>query len=234
MKWLALAGNVVGEVIDRIPFEKFLIRPKDRQKALNELREILEPPKSQKERPPHTTNTSPVEETEEVVVLRPRSPSKVHLEPPPTNSVSTEETVAYHNHEIDKHLNELQTHYAQKLVIAGKKCDCGSGNHLLHIEALAEATIAMVDNPEIYYRLLDWVKEVSPKSTDQAAKSGQYDNEYPIFSRQARDFRKELPGFLERVALSAKKGEDWARSRVPPQKGEIEVETPASTEKAMP
>jgi hypothetical protein len=90
----------------------------------------------------------------------------------------------------------------------------------------------MVDNPDVYYRLLDWVEEVSPKSTDQAAKSGQYDNEYPVFARQARDFRKELLGSLEPSAMFTPE-EAWkvteAKSGDNGNKG-----NKATTEKAMP
>lgn len=211
MDWLALLAQTAA----KLPLERIFVRPPDNKKNLEKLQEILsESHAKPAESPPEVATTT---EEDNWGDLEPRQ-QKVHLEPPPADSVTTEETVAYHNREIAKHLTDLQKHYAQKLIVAGKKCDCGSGNHLLGIESLAEATISMVDNPDVYYRLLDWVKEVSPKSTTPAAQSGQYDNEYPIFSRQARDFRKELLGSLEPSAMFTGKVE------------EVKVETPASTE----
>ena len=79
----------------------------------------------------------------------------------------------------------------------------------------------MVDNPDVYYRLLAWVKEVAPKSTDKAAKSGQHDDEYPIFSRQARDFRKELLGSLEPSVMFYKKEEEQAGTSQPEEVTEL-------------
>lgn len=43
MHWLAL----IGDAINRIPFEKFLIKPRDKREDLKELQEILEAPKNQ-------------------------------------------------------------------------------------------------------------------------------------------------------------------------------------------
>jgi hypothetical protein len=205
MNWLA----AVVQFAERLPIERFFVKPPSNKKQLEELRDILgEAHAKPAEAPPQSLPEEIPKDYEELKgYLEPRQ-QKVHLKPPPTDGVSTEETVAYHNREIAKHLNVLQKHYAQKLVVAGKKCDCGSSNHLLGIESLAEDTISMVDNPEIYYQLLDWVKSVSPKSTEEAAKSGKYDNEYPVFSRQARDFRKELVGSLEPSAMFDKPSED--------------------------
>lgn len=59
----------------------------------------------------------------------------------------------------------------------------------------------MVDDPGIYQRIIDWVEEVGPKSSEEASKSRVYEKEHPLFSRQARDFRKELLGTLDVSAL---------------------------------
>jgi hypothetical protein len=79
--------------------------------------------------------------------------------------------------------------------------NCGSQKHLLDLESLCEETIPMVSNPHVYYRIVEWIKKVGPKSTDEAAKSGLHDEEYPIFSHEARDFRKEIIGTLDPNAL---------------------------------
>lgn len=108
--------------------------------------------------------------------------------------LSTEETVTYQNREIGKQLLSLEAHYAQRMRIMGIPCDCGSSKHLLYLEQLCAETIPMVADPSIYEKMIKWVRENEPKSTDQAAKGGKYDDEYPVLSGQARDFRKELMG----------------------------------------
>jgi len=214
MKWLSF----LTEQVAKLPLERILVRPRDNKKALKDLQEILgESHAEPAEVPPEETP----EEAKEGY-LEPRR-QKVHL-PEAKSELSTEETVAYENREIAKNLLSLEKHYAQKLRINGVACDCGSGRHLLAIEGGCENAISMVDNPDVYYRLLDWVKEVGPKSTDEAAKSGKYDNEYPAFSRQARDFRKEIIGSLEPSALFTKRVEDLPGSRFAPEATEQHIE----------
>ncbi len=195
MKWLA----VLAQAIERIPLERLLFKPPSNKKSLEDLQEILS---ESHVKPTEAAPEEPISETPEEAeagYLEPHR-QRVHL-PEPRSELSTEETVAYQNREIAKNLLVLERHYAQRLRINGIPCDCGSGRHLLAIETLAEEAIPMVDNPDVYYHLIDWVKEVGPKSTDEAAKSGKYDNEYPVFSHQARDFRKEIIGSLEPSAL---------------------------------
>jgi len=195
MSWLELAINTLG----KLPVEKLFLKPADRTeeraKALDELEANLK--NSQKLAPP-TTSTRKAEKPPEIEL---QEASKMHLAEPQPGGLSTEETVAYQNREIAKNLLALEKHYAQRLRINGIPCDCGSSKHLLAIEGLCEETISMVDNPDIYYRSIDWAKDMAPKSTDEAAKSGLYDAHYPLASRQARDFRKEIMGSLEPSAL---------------------------------
>ena len=207
MKWLSAALQVV----DKIPFEKLFIKPPSNKKSLQELQEILSggvatPVKELHE--PTVEDEIPDEEDLHGF-LQPRQ-QKVHLErnSDEASAVTAEETVNYQNRELGKLLLRMERHYAQKLMINGKKCDCGSSKHLLDIEALAEETVGMVDNPDIYYRLLEWVKDVGPKSTVTASASGDYDEDYPAFSRQSRDLRKELLGTLEAKALFGQQSEE--------------------------
>lgn len=207
MKWLSLLTQAVA----KLPIERLLVRPPDNKKRLHALEDILSES--------HAKRAEPlVEETPEELPegdLEPRRPT-VHLGKRDT-SASDEETVTYQNREIGKLLLRMERHYAQKLRINGVPCDCGSQKHLLDLESLCEETIAMVDNPEIYYKVIDWAREVAPKSTDEAAKSGKYDNEYPAFSRQVRDFRKEIIGNLEPSALFTKRVEELPGSRFVPE-----------------
>lgn len=145
-------------------------------------------------------------------LLNPAAKTAVFMPPPeisaPDNppekargGVSREDTVLYHNREIGKLLLRMERHYAQKMRINGIPCDCGAPKHLLDLEAMAEETIPMVLDSGIYYRILNWVKEVGPKSTEEAAKSGNYDDQYPLMSYEARDLRKDIIGSLAPGAL---------------------------------
>ena len=203
--FLALALNGASELLTRLPLEKWLIKPRDTSKDREELRKIVGglpaegPPTRSREDSPDEEETAERDE-----LLTPRS-SKVRLQHKPDMGPTTEETVAYENREIAKNLIQLERHYTQKLTIAGKRCDCGAGRHLLAIEGLCEEALSMVDNPDVYERLIAWVKAAAPKSTEEAAKSGRYDEEYVAMAHQARDFRKEIMGTLDVKALFPQK-----------------------------
>jgi len=205
MNWLAL----VAQAVDKIPLERMLARRPDNKQRLQELAEILgqshaKPAETEPEVQPPETNIP-----QEDIPEKPRfadlgnAGPKVHLESNPqvTSSVSTKETVDYQNREIGKNLLMLQRHCVQKFRIAGRACDCGQSKHLLELEALAEETVGMVDNPDIYYRILDWVHRLGPISTVEHVSSGKYDDLYPAFGNEARDLRKELLGTLDPKAL---------------------------------
>jgi len=114
----------------------------------------------------------------------------------PKHPLTTEETVSYQKREISKQLLAMESHYSQRMKIRGVPCDCGSSKHLLFLEQLSQETIPMVNDPSIYEEIIAWVRENEPKSTEEAARSGKYDDEYPVLSGQARDFRKNLMGSL--------------------------------------
>ncbi|MBA7558416.1 hypothetical protein ES708_00019 [subsurface metagenome] len=179
MDWLQLFGNL----INRVPIERVLFPPRDNTKALEEFAATLTAPVAPKEAPPEQKTTPTI--TQEAQ----------------SGGVSPEQLIDYQKREIGKLLLRMESHYAQRLRIKGIPCDCGSSKHLLDIESLCEETIPMIDKPQVYYRITDWVKEVGPKSTDEAAKSGLYDVEYPTFSHQARDFRKEIIGSIDPATL---------------------------------
>lgn len=157
---------LVSAVIDRLPVERLISRP-DNRKRLEELQQILSGAEARK-----------AEAGQE----------KARVEP----KVSTAETIAYQNREIVKRMRALAIHCVQRFRIAGKPCDCGAGRHLLEIEELAEEAIQMVDNPDIYYRIIETGKELEPKVTVEAIASGRYDEEYPRYGRIYRDYCKQL------------------------------------------
>jgi len=202
MKWLALAA----QVLEKIPIERLIVKPPSNKQKLEELQEIL----GQSESKPAGMPTKPPEEQlHEEPAEKPllgnlgNQPARVHLgaNRSVTSTVSTKETVDYQNREIGKVLLNMERHCVQKFRIAGRACDCGQSKHLLDLEALSEETVSMVENPDVYYRILDWVSRLGPLSTVEKVESGRYDDIYPVFGLQARDLRKELLGTLDPKAL---------------------------------
>lgn len=115
-------------------------------------------------------------------------------------TASTGETIAWQRREIAKELYRLQMNLAAGGMIAGKPCDCLSGKHVLGLEALAEETMAMHQDP-VYQQVLDWTKEVDSKGTPDAIASGKYADDYPRMAGEARAFRKRLLGTEDTRAM---------------------------------
>ena len=183
MHWAVFISNL----LNRVPIERVLFPPRDNAKSLEKFAATMTAPQ-RPNKPPPEPKTAPIT-----------------TQDPKSGGVSPGQLIDYQKREIGKLLLRMENHYAQKLRIMGIPCDCGSSKHLLDLESLCEETIPMVDKPQVYYRITDWVKEVGPKSTDEAAKSGLYDEEYPGFSHQARDFRKEIIGGLDPKTLFPQK-----------------------------
>lgn len=202
MDWLALISTLAR----RIPIERVIFPPPDHTKALKEFADSVGASESQKEAPSEQKATATTQTTE-----------KPEIEPPQeTSGVSPGQTVDYQKREIGKLLLRMERHYAQRLRINNVACDCGSSKHLLDLESLCEETIPMVDNPQVYYRVIEWIKKVGPTSTDEAAKSGLYDEEYPVFSHEARDFRKEIIGSFDPASLFPQKPGEPEGTRILP------------------
>jgi len=180
MNWLSL----VPAIVDRLPLEKLLVKPSSNKKQLEELQQIL-------------SGAEPQRADEEVEPMSQPQPTKLHLESKQSSDVSLEETVSYQNREIGKVLLRMEGHCAQKFRISRKACDCGQAKHLLDLESLCEETIPMVDNPDIYYRIIEVGRELEPKCVPEVVATGRYDDEFPRYSCRYRDLRKELLGNLQ-------------------------------------
>ena len=190
MDWLALITNL----INRVPIERVLFPPRDNARVLEEFAKTLPVAESQNKGSLEPKTTTSIKAPEEVI----QRTSTAVLERP---GLTTEQTIAYQNREIGKQLLAMESHYAQGMRIAGVPCDCGATKHLLYLEELCQETIPMADNPSTYEEIVRWVREAEPKSTEAAAKSGRHDDEYPVLSGQARDFRKRLMGTLSPAAM---------------------------------
>ena len=221
MDWLSFITNMIS----RVPVERVLFPRPDHTKALGEFAASVGASETQNKAPSEQkTTTTTTQIAEKPPEIKPQEAPKVHLTEPQPGGLSTEQTVDYQNREIGKLLLRMERHYAQKLRINGIPCDCGSSKHLLDMESLCEETVPMVDNPGVYYRIIDWIKKVGPKSTDESAKSGLYDEEYPVFSHEARDFRKEIIGTLDPSALFPQRLGEPEGTRILPVVSEEEKE----------
>ncbi len=185
---------VIMNIVNRVPIERLLFRPPDHTKAIEDFARSLPPTESPKEAPPEQKTTVTTKTPEKVA----QAVSTSVLERP---GLSTEETVAYQNREIGKQLLAMESHYAQRMRIAGTPCDCGATKHLLYMEQLCLETIPMVSAPSTYEEIISWIREAEPKSTEAAVRSGKYDQDYPVLSGQAREFRKRVMGTLSPAAM---------------------------------
>jgi hypothetical protein len=200
--WVAFAIETAA----KLPIEKFIVRPPDRKRELEELKDILI---GNQGRAAVEPTQSKVAEPEPMFFPKashtPSSPPKVLVAKPVQQSdVTTQDTVDYQNREIGKLLLRMERHLAQKMRIKNIPCDCGAPKHLIDLEGMVEETIPMVTESKIYYRILDWIRDVGPTTTLEAVKSGKHNDEYPAHSREARDLRKELLGTLASEALFPK------------------------------
>lgn len=196
-------GAVVGNILRRVPIERFLFPPRDETKALQEFLESLEPSKHQ-----NVATSEPKSGVSQPLVIPPETESQetlgTPLSPP---GLSTEQTLGYQNREIGKLLLRMERHCVQKFRVMGEACDCGQTKHLLDLESLCEETIPMAAAPDIYYQIISVGRELGPRCTVEVVASGQYDDEFPVYSKKYRDFRKSLIGSLEPSALFPQKGE---------------------------
>lgn len=127
-------------------------------------------------------------------------PPEVPIEQPPKSAsffdpVSTEETVLYQRRELAKELILLEGHLQQGCKINSKACDCCE-KHPLKIEGLAQETAGMTADP-VYSKLADWTRTIAPVTSEEAAASGQYNDEYPKLAMEAREFRKAIMPDME-------------------------------------
>ncbi len=197
--WLSF---VLDEVA-KLPIEKWLSRPPDRSKELAELRDIMKGSQPVVSKPvisqpqPEPTQKHISFTDKEITEV---SPPKIHLKEPEV-AASNQQTVDYQNREIGKLLLRMERHLAQRMRINNVPCDCGAPKHLLDLEGMTEESIPMVDNPGVYRRILEWIKQVGPLTTVTAVQSGKHEEDYLHYSKIARDLRKDLLGSLDAEAL---------------------------------
>lgn len=194
MNW----GKVAAFIIDKIPFERVFAQEQDHTQERAELKEILHEIED-KRKPPEVKV-----ERREIHLIQPDIQREFHIKKRAAtkSDVTTEETIMYQNREISKILLQMERHAAQGFRINGKSCDCGS-KHLPDLEALCEETIPMVNNPELYYDIINWVRIISDKITPEANDQALYRSEYPGYSAEARDYRKSLMGTLDFKVLAS-------------------------------
>lgn len=104
--------------------------------------------------------------------------------------VTTDETIQYQKREIAKELTLLEGHLQASCKINAKPCDCCE-KHPIKIEALALETVGMTKDP-VFRELAAWASSVTAITSEAAAASGKYDDEYPKLAIKAREFRKVI------------------------------------------
>ncbi len=177
----------------KLPVEKLFYRKRDPGKALEELEEKLlsgkEPisPKAQSS----LQGATPA-------VSHPAATTK-----PAPNRVTTPETIEYQKRELGKELMLLEKHLQQKCKINGKACDCCE-KHPIVIEGLAQETLGMTGD-KLYEDVIDWARKITPITTEEASRSGEYDNIYPGLAVEGRNIRKRIMGTADIKALLSPK-----------------------------
>lgn len=104
--------------------------------------------------------------------------------------VTLDETVGYQCREIAKELILLEGHLTQGCKINDKACDCCE-KHPIKIEGLAQEASGMISNP-IFGELVAWTRKIAPITTEDAAASGEHDQQYQGLAAEAREFRKAI------------------------------------------
>jgi hypothetical protein len=188
---LGLLTNAAATILEKVPFEKMIIKPPDPAKEHEELRAILIgsaniPAAAQ------TSKPSP-------------SPARNLSNSPQSKTPTDKDTIIYQNREIGKIILQMERHSSQRFRINGIACECGSNKHLLDLEELCEETIPMVGDDKVYFKIIELGKELAPKVAPDIVASGQYDEEYPEYSKKYRDLRKELFGTLDYTPLFEKR-----------------------------
>lgn len=177
----------------KLPVEKLFYRKRDRGKALEKLEtELLsnQPPISPKGQSSLQGATAAVSQPTSVTKAAPQR-------------VTTEETVEYQKRELGKELMLLEKHLQQKCKINGRACDCCE-KHPIVIEGLAQETLGMTGD-KLYEDVIAWAKKITPITTEEASRSGEYDNIYPGLAVEGRNIRKRIMGTADIKALLSPK-----------------------------
>ena len=139
----------------------------------------------------------------------PRQHSQQPTRAPQVNkerSLTTDEIVQYQRREIGKELLLLEKHLQQGCKIDSKACDCCE-KHPIAIEGLAQEALGMNPDP-VFSKVIEWTRQIAPKSTEAASASGKYDKEYPHLATKARELRKSIMGTESASALLAQEASD--------------------------
>lgn len=190
MNWFGLALAVLG----KLPVEKWLIKPRDNTKALEQLAQQF---KSLSLGATKTITTSAESQqgapsTEKMAVTisqgRPEGPTDI-------------ETKLELKRRLGKELYKTELDLSAKLRIANKPCFCLEEKHTLGLEALAEELIAQEPENTVYSEITAWVRQNQGKVTAEAVETRLYDDQYPKMAAEFRDFRKRVMGTSKISAL---------------------------------
>jgi hypothetical protein len=202
-----LFTNTAASILEKIPLEQIFIKPPDATKEHQELRAILT----------GRDNNAPAAPPAKPSPSNARNTSNAPQSKTPTDK----DTIEYQNREIGKIILQMERHASQRFRINGIACECGSNKHLLDLEELCEETIPMVGNDKVYYKIIELGHDLAPKVIPDIVASGQYDEEYPEYSKKYRDLRKELFGTLDYTPLFEKRNGPALLDKVTPHNDEL-------------
>ncbi|GAI20365.1 unnamed protein product, partial [marine sediment metagenome] len=157
MKWWSLLIAAAG----KLPIERLLIKPRDTNKALDELAAAMAAPQSQN-KPAVSVKPTPTNTAEREEAATVPAPAARHDLP------TSEETTQALKRRLGKELYRAELDLSNKLRIAGKPCDCLESKHALLLEAAAEELIAQEPDNPVYLEIIDWIKQNQSKVTIEA------------------------------------------------------------------
>lgn len=193
------------QALTKLPIERLLSRKRDPVEAVEELEEKLLSSDG-RQFSPTAQSSAPV------VTDAPKE--ALALEQPNPSRVTTLETIQYQKRELGKEIMLLEKHLQQKCKIGGKACDCCE-KHPIVIEGLAQETLGMTGD-KLYESVIAWARKITPKTTEEASRSGEFDNAYPGMAVEARNIRKRIMGTADVKALLSPELNEKVR-------GEVEV-----------
>lgn len=192
-------SDVVSNIAMKVPWERFMFRPRDESRALEQFAATL----------PAATASGPVTSTPTATKASAPTPNPTEIgsqgvsEASALSLATTEETIVDLNKRLAKEVYRFQLDLAAGCKIAGKPCDCCEKHPLFAIESMVEELVPMDPENPTYSALGQWIKANAHKLTIEASASGEYDQEYPHMAATMRAFRKDLMGTEKLTAMTA-------------------------------
>lgn len=140
---------------------------------------------------PTLTESMPITPVAPPAGMQPAAPAMGNA-PQRRKGVSDEQVIKYQYKSVRAELMLMQKHLREGCKIDGTACDCCE-KHPEQLEALALESYGMTAHP-VFAQVAEWARKIQPITTEEASKSGQYDQAYPQLALEARELIKTLMG----------------------------------------